>query len=462
MIAPYGISPTTHEANKPNPTQQKVLEWFDFQRAIPLKDRTNIPVLYLQGGVGSGKTRAIMAAAMECLCEIPSLRVLWGRQDFKDLKLSVMDKFFEILPSELVGAKNQQYNWWDIRQNGGGFSRIYFNGLKDIGGLGSQEFGLIIVTEAHEMSYQSYAALKRRCRQENVINIIVMESESPNEDHWLAEINDKESEMYDPDVECWEVSTYENWENLPKSYTGSLDNMPEAWKKKYLLGKRGFIPDGKPFYRGFNYKFNTGEFEAVQGVPLDCGWDFGFHHPAFLVTQMDRQDRWILLRELLGYDLTIDKFCEQVKTFLNTYFPGMQCNHYGDPACTQVNDKSEMTSKQICASHNFGIMHRPSQYRARKEIIEKRLATLNGDKPQLLVDSRYCTNLTDGFLGGYHYPNRKQGQQMGSNQEMPFKDGYYDHMMNAMEYIAVNKFSPIDIRRPQNPRKKRRAIVDNI
>ena len=439
------------------------MEWFDLQRAVPLGERDHIPLLYLQGGVGSGKTRAMMAAAMECLLEIPGLRILWGRQDLKDLQLSVIDKFFEIFPSELIGKKNMQYNWYEVKQNQGGTpSRISFSGLKDIGGLGSQEFGLIVVTEAHEITYQMYAALKRRCRQENVINIIVMESEPPNEDHWLAEINDVESDLYDPDVECWDVSTYENWENLPKSYTGSLESMPEAWKKKYLLGKRGFIPDGKPYYRGFHYTMTNGEYEAVQGVPLDCGWDFGFHHPAFLVTQMDRQDRWIILRELLGCDITIQKFCEKVKTFLNTYFPGMACNHYGDPACVQVNDKSEMTSKQICASHGFGMHHRPSQYRVRKEIIEKRLSTLNGDKPQLLIDSRFCTNIVDGFLGGYHYPNRKQAQSFEAKQELPFKDGFYEHLMNGMEYVAVNKFSPIEIRRPKKPKKPRRAIVDNI
>lgn len=430
---------------------------------MPVAERTNIPVLYLQGGVGSGKTRAMMAAVIECLLEIPGLRVLWGRQDLKDLQLSVVDKFFEVFPPELVGKKSLQYNWYDIKQNQGATpSRVYFSGLKDISGLGSQEFGLIVCTEMHEATYQSYTALKRRCRQENVINIIVMESEPPQEDHWLSEINDPESDLYDPDIECWEVSTYENWENLPKSYTGSLEHMPEAWKKKYLLGKRGFIPDGKPYYRGFNYTINTGEFDAVQGVPLDCGWDFGFHHPAFLVSQMDRQDRWILLRELLGYDLTIEKFCQQVKTFLNTYYPGMACVHYGDPACVQVNDKSEMTSKQICASHGFALHHRPSQYRTRKEIVEKRLATLNGDKPQLLIDSRYCRNIVDGFLGGYHYPNRKQMQSFEVKHELPFKDGFYEHLMNSMEYIAVNKFSPIEIRRPQVTRKPRRAIVDNI
>ena len=439
LLAPYGQK--SGQANPPNPTQQRVLDWVDKQRAMPVKE--HLPILYLQGGVGSGKSRALLAPAIEMLLEIPNLRLLWARQDFKDLKLSIVDKFLEIFPAEAIINKNEQMGWYEILQAGGTRSRIYFNDAKDLGGLGSQEFGVIIITEVHQITEQAYRTLKRRCRQENAPNIIMMEGEAPNEGHWLAQILNPTNESYDPEIEMWTVSTYENWENLPLAYRGSLESMPEAWKRKYLKGEFGFIPEGKPYYQGFKELMHTGEFEWIPSKPLTCGWDFGFHHPACLITQIDSQDRWIWLREIMGNDITIDKFGDYVKTQLNIFYPKAEIIHYGDPAVMQKNDKSEFTSQQILKDKGITIQHRTSEYRKRKEIIEQKLSKLIAGKPSIMLDNRYCKTAIEGFLGGYHYPLHREGSAFSESYEIPFKDGFYEHIMNAGEYIAVNLFSPI-------------------
>jgi len=438
------------KANFPNPTQQRVLDWVDKVRVKPTSD--HIPVLYLQGGVGCGKSRGIMAPIMEMLLEVPEIRILWARQDFNDIKLSIMDKFFEIMPPELILKKNEQYHWYDISQGGGNKGRAFFNGLKDITGLGSQEFGVVAVTEAHESNYIAYQAIKRRCRQEKVPNMILLESEAPNEDNWLAKVTDPRHEWYDPHIEKWEISTYENWENLPLSYRGSLETMPESWKKKYLYGKTGFMPDGTPFYRGFKDHIHAGEFEAVTTRPLYVGWDFGFHHPAVVISQIDMQDRWIILREHMGTDITIHNFADKIKELLHMEYPNMEYIHYGDPAVVQVNDKSELTSWQILKAKGIEIAFRASTYRDRKEIIEHKLGTLVGGKPMLMVDKRRCKTIVDGFLGGYHYPERRDKQSFGIKFEQPFRDGFYEHLMNSLEYIAVNRFAPT---KPTNTARRR-------
>lgn len=389
----------------------------------------------------SGKTRALMAPVIEMLTQIPKIRMLWGRADFKDLKLSVMDKFFEVLPSDLIANKNETYHYYDIYAERG-TSRIYFNGLSDLTGLGSQEFAVIIITEAHEITEQTYRVLKRRCRQADVPCMILMESEPPNQSHFLADIVDPAKENYDPDIEKLEVSTYENWDNLSPAYRGSLESMPEAAKRKYLLGKTGFSVSGKPFYQGFKNNLHTGIFEAIKSKELLVGWDFGYHHPAVVVTQLDLKDRWIWLREFLGRDILIDKFADYIISQLNIFYPGCRKIHFGDPAANQVGDKSEMTSAQILKSKGIDLITRWSSYRQRKEIIEGRLAKLAGDKPMLMLDKRHCEICIDGFAGGYHYPVRKDTQQFEGRFELPFKDGFYEHCINAGEYIAVNVFTP--------------------
>jgi hypothetical protein len=273
--------------------------------------------------------------------------------------------------------------------------------------------------------------------------MILIEGEAPNEGHWLADITNKASESFDPDIERWEISTYENWDNLPVSYRGSLERMPESWKAKYLYGHFGFTPDGKPYYAGYKEHIHAGEFEHIQGRELICGWDFGYHHPAVLVTQKDMNDRWVWLREIIGNDITLEKFIDEVQSTLNLYYPGAAFKHYCDPAVVQVTDKSEITSLQILQSKGIYPDFRQSTYRERKEIIEGKLSTLVNGKPMLMLDNRYCRTANDGFLGGYHYPIHKEGQSFNQTYEMPFKDGFYEHIMNAGEYIAVNLFSAI-------------------
>ena len=124
LIAPYGL--TDGQANLPNPTQGKVLEWMDNCKGMPVDTQDHIPVLYLQGGVGSGKTRALLAPVIELLTQIAGIRILWGRNDFKDLKLSIMDKFFEILPIELVFHRNEQYHYYDIKAEGGARKKYFY------------------------------------------------------------------------------------------------------------------------------------------------------------------------------------------------------------------------------------------------------------------------------------------------------------------------------------------------
>jgi len=421
MIAPFDLDKEGNP-NPPNPTQLKVLEWVDKKREVV--DPENIPVLLLYGGVGSGKSRAMMAPVIEMLLEVPNLRVLWARQDLKDINLSICDKFFEILPNMQVVNQNKQYNYYEIAQQGGTTSRIYFNGLKDLSGLSSQEFGVICITEAYETTENAYRTLKRRCRQNGCPNMILMETEPPNEGHWLARLTDPSKEEYDPDIEKWKVSTMENWENLPKAYTGSLLSMPHAWKRKYLYGEEGFIPDGKPFYEGFKEDLHTGEFQWNKDKPILRGWDYGFHHPACIISQVDVNDRWIILREIMGSDVTIDKFADAVEKECNLFYPNAEYIDYGDPAGRQVNDKSEKTSEDILRDKGIKVRSKKSDYRTRKEIIDGKLSKIIMGKPALMVDTK-CKIVIDGFLGGYHYRLLKPGQEVLDKYEVPFHDDFY-------------------------------------
>jgi len=427
------------QPHRARPTQQKVLDWVDkVRRGEVFTDGT--PILYLQGGIGCGKTRAFIAAIQEMQTQIPNLRVLWGREDFNDLVKSAKETYFEVLPTELLINKNEQYHWYDILQNSGEKSRIYFSGLKDTAGLGSQEFGVIVVTEVHEITFRAFETLVERCRQAKMPNMILMEGNPPNEDHWLVKSTTPGKTDFNPDITLWEVSTYENWDALAPGYRNSLERRPESWKKKYLYGKPGFTPDGTPFYAGFKERLHKKKLNYIDSRPLIRSWDYGFHHPACSFHQIDAKGRWLILREVMGTDVTIQEFGNLIKTLCNEWYPGAQWEDYGDPAGNQVSDKSEKTSVEILASMGIDVTSKVSTYRERKEIIERKLATLIDGMPSLLVDES-CKTIVDGFLGGYHYPIRKPNQGFNPNvHEVPYRDGFYEHLQNSVEYFAVNMF----------------------
>jgi hypothetical protein len=103
---------------------------------------------------------------------------------------------------------------------------------------------------------------------------------------------------------------------------------------------------------------------------------------------------------------------------------------------------------------------RQSTYRLRKEIIDKKASTLINGRPILKVD-RSCKIVIDGFLGGYHFPERSTGQAASDGFDKPFRDGYYEHVMNTVEYFAINMFKPIDVK-PRRQENIPRGLKDKI
>ncbi len=215
------------------------------------------------------------------------------------------------------------------------------------------------------------------------------------------------------------------------------------------LDMNEIVASGKPFYSGFRENLHVRELKYNPAAPIYRAWDFGWHHPACSWNQCIN-NRWYILAELMGNSITIDRFGQEVKLASRELFPdGIFSDiDFGDPAGNQKNDKSERTSVEILAAMGINVVSKISTYRERKEIIEKKLLTLNPSDglPELLIDSS-CKIIRDGFLGGYHYPEYIDGRQFNSKvMEVPYRDSYYEHLMNTVEYFAVNMFTGAESR----------------
>ena len=393
--------------------------------------------LYI-GAWRAGKSFAGCQEVLKQCIIYPNNCILIGRKDFTDLRDTTMKTFFEVVPEQWIKSYNKTEHHIVLLND----SEIYFRELKDGVGLGSLNLGGFYIDEAEEIEEQIFERLKGRLSLKTAGCRGWLTSNPPNEDHWIY----RQFEMSgDPDYATFHASTYENRDNLPEGYIADLEKLPPSWRKKYLEGHYGFTPDGTPYYQGYIEHFHKRPLEYNPTLPLHCGWDSGFRHPAFVVTQWDGKV-WKVLSEMLGSNTNVEQFVDtQVTPLLNNKYPNANLIHCAGPEFLQHNDKSDSTSAEILASKNIILNIRQSEYSLRKQLIEKKINTVIAGVPCLQVDTK-CRIINDGFLGGYRYPTIKEGQAVGLNKEIPFKDGFYEHCMNAIEYIAVQLFKPIDIK----------------
>ncbi len=218
------------------------------------------------------------------------------------------------------------------------------------------------------------------------------------------------------------------------------------------------VSAGTPFYKGFLRSIHVRKVMPRQDRPLILGFDYGWNHPNCIITQIWPEGNWIILDNIFGDSILIDEFAENVVTlYLAEIFPGMKIQNpcWGDPAGRQASDKSKKSSEQILRVKGFPVQSRPSNlpftnYTARKNIIEKKLKTLIQGLPGLIVNDVPGNQIIiDGFEVGYRFPDENK---YGAIREVSAADDYFEHPFNAMEYVAVNQFCPID--------KQERAYVE--
>lgn len=207
------------------------------------------------------------------------------------------------------------------------------------------------------------------------------------------------------------------------------------------------ISAGEPFYQGFIRGFHSHKnIKPILNKELILGWDYGRRHPCCIITQLSSSGIWYILDCLLGTNILINEFGKRVKEHLNINYTGFKIRSFGDPAGKQEGDKSLKTSEQILDELGFDIMSIPSNtsqsnYDARKHIIEGKFKDLIGDRPSLIINDIERTQVViEAFEGGLHYP---EANRWGFVKEAYVRDGYYEHVGNSIEYIAVNLFSPL-------------------
>lgn len=202
---------------------------------------------------------------------------------------------------------------------------------------------------------------------------------------------------------------------------------------------------GKAVYPMFSESSIAPVFPDTERVlPIWRGWDFGFHRPAVVWVQI-HGGFWVL-GEVLGEDMTLYEFLDRVVLPYQKAVFGDH-NYFidaADPAGMQVSDKSEHTSFALLSNRGIFPMQQRAEINKGLTIIRQKMVT-----GEFKIHPR-CRNLIEGLKGGYRYPEPTKGTP---EPQFPKKDGYYDHLQDALRYVAVNAVSVYE--RKEKPKSEK-------
>lgn len=388
------------------------------------------------GGFGSGKTKAGCWDTIELLMESPGNFGVICRNTYPELRDTTMRTFFEECPEELIKSTNKTEHSV-VFHNG---SEVIFRSLDDPNKFKSLNIGFFFIDEASDVKEEAFLILQSRLRNKNSKRLCGFITSNPSTTrHWMYK---RFAENPSDDYHLIKAPTSEN-HHLPEDYIESLrESYDDDWIKRFLDGEFGFIAEGEAVYPEFKESIHVDKsLKYLSQFPVVRSWDFGIHHPAVIISQIIG-DRLVILKEILGDNELIEDFGKRVKSYCEkSYGKGrgegglVAYEDFCDPAGNQKSDKNPKTSVEILRGMKIYARSRSQHILDGVQIVRMMLHKTQIDaKPSLLVHPS-CTNVIEGLMGGYHYPQKYDGT---GEDPKPFKDGYYDHLQDCIRYLVWN------------------------
>ena len=266
----------------------------------------------------------------------------------------------------------------------------------------------------------------------------------PNRDHWLYR-----------DFVANPISGYtmfeqiqeENKHNLPPNYYENLEldyaDRPDLLKT-LVRGEWGITYIGKLVYPEWVPKLFKADKKIVPipGKVFQRGWDNTGLHPGCVISQLNNDLQWCVMKEFHEDDIGISDFCELVDIWCSENLNGADFKDFVDPAGrnrgsdpTKSSPVEWMKKYFKGVNHKFNPVEGIQTFKIRRESVANRMITKR-DRPMILVDPS-CTLLLDGFEGGYCY---KEIGNSGIYRDSPEKNKYAD-VHDALQYIGTKLFS---------------------
>ena len=456
------------------------------------------------GGLGSGKTHVGAVWAIHKMLTYPKATGLIAANSYKQLESATLEKVFALLTEMGIHYYYRKSDKLLTVTVGDVACKVHCRSLTDYHDLRGTEYLWIWLDETRDTEKEAFEVCLGRLRQridlEGGHPISSGGSTEDADSHdimlvppqiritttpdmlkckWLYDFlkdDNLKNRLADRGISICEVhaSSREN-PYLSESYLSFLEgSLDEEMRKQEVEGEWVIIPPGKAVYGSvFNHKIHLGAFGYDGGRPLIIGIDWGFHRPAAVFCQEDGEGRLLVLGELLEQDRETGEFCESLWAYIHHMFlkageresKNVSRRHqvdmevYCDPAGHQRNSKSRRSDIEIAREYGFYPMSKASGISDGIQIVRRRLNTLTRGEPNLMFDGAHCQKLVEGLRGGYHYPDTSA--QM-AEKLAPYKDGIYDHLMDALRYVCVNRYWVRLPKPAQRPLNEQVDIADGL
>ncbi|MCK5600505.1 terminase family protein [Candidatus Pacearchaeota archaeon] len=253
----------------------------------------------------------------------------------------------------------------------------------------------------------------------------------------------------------------------------------EDWDREQELSF--VVGAGRRCYPSFSMALHVQNFEEIgikpiPGQPIYRCWDFGYMHPACVWWQFSPTGQVLVFAEMLGTEIMLTDWVPLITRYSEEKFGKDQWYiDWVDDAGNQTKDTatSKNEKRSIDVLKGYGLRPK-SKLRRKKDLLDMVRSLLKprpDGQPSLIIDSecgcytqkyygdepRRESVLIDGFAGGYVLDSRKLPGGNLIVLDEPFKDGWYDHLQNCLEYGIAGAFD--EISRPkkrEKPKPKKR------
>ena len=246
----------------------------------------------------------------------------------------------------------------------------------------------------------------------------------------------KETKNEDGNIEGYVPNeSAENSLNMRKDYYPNIvQGKTKSWIDVYVMNRLGSIKDGKPVYGNFvtDMHVSKEEIPVAAGVPVYVGLDFGLT-PAGVIAQKVR-GRWLILQEIVAFDMGIVRFAELLRQELASRYSTNEVIIFGDPAGDFRAQTDETTPFQILRGAGLSARPAPSNdVSLRLESVSAPLSRMVDGQSGVLIDMR-CRTIIKGFEGGYQY---RRMQVSGERYDDKPDKNHFSHIHDAVQYLML-------------------------
>ena len=454
--------------------------------------QNNAFVRGLKGPVGSGKSYACAAEIMLRAVKqkvsprdgIRYTRFAIVRNSYPELRTTTIKTWQEIFPENIWGAMRwspplTHHIKLPARDGAAGIDcKVIFLALdqpKDVRKLLSMELTGAWVNEARELPKAVVDGLTHRVGRYPTKadggptwRGVWMDTNPMDSDHWWYRLAEKEpmkgkyawkffnqpggvlevtkEELPEnPEANGFVFSCGKWWQTNPKAE--NLKNLPSGYYEQTMLGKNldwvrcyaqgvyTYVQEGKPILPEYDDAIMTEDFiEPDPNVPIQIGLDFGLT-PAAVFGQKLNNGRWVILDELVTFDMGLERFGHMLKSELEAKYPKYEVMIFGDPAGQQRDQIYEVTAFDHLKT--LGMNARPTasnDFKVRREAGAMPMNRLIDGKPGLLVAAK-CERTRKALSGGYHF-RRVQIAGHERYKDQPFKN-QHSHVGDAYMYLML-------------------------